>query len=523
MKDMERRFWLGLPLVVLVCCEQPSGPRAAKLTFVAQPGDAIVKGSINPAVRVAVQDEQGRTIPSFTGTVTVTLGLNPGGAALSGTTSVAAVGGIATFTDLSIDSIGAGYGLVATASGVPSATSRSFIVAPRLVFTVQPGDAAAAVPFASAVQVSAVDATGAPLSTFADSVSVAIGTNADFVTLAGTTTVAAVNGVATFADLSIGLGATGYTLIAWSPRFRLPPGILLTDTSSAFSVSCTTNCWVLKAPLPSTVPVAPDMMIGGLTVAAGVANGLLYAAGAGAAIYDPVADTWTPSASPPSPIASQGAVVNGVFYAVTERDLTGLTAEAYDPASNRWTASKSLGCSQPSGFFGFGVAAANGRLYALGGQDLSDIARAGCIYDPTTDAWTDGAIRPQLGYAGLAALNGVLYVVGGADYPLVSPGAQSLDLASNAWAARAPLPTARSDLAVGVLNGLLFAVGGLDAQGNALAAVEAYDPATDTWTAKTPLPIPRAGLAVAAVNGALYAVGGRNSRGPVVAVVAYKP
>src|SRR5204862_307551 len=66
-------------------------------------------------------------------TVTVALGANPGAGALSGTLTVAATQGIATFSNLRIDRPGSGYTLVASAAGLSGATSASFAV--TLTFT----------------------------------------------------------------------------------------------------------------------------------------------------------------------------------------------------------------------------------------------------------------------------------------------------------------------------------------------------------------------------------------------------
>lgn len=53
--------------------------------------------------------------PTSTDEVTISLGTNPGPGVLSGTLTVAAVEGVALFTDLEIDTVGVGYTLVATA------------------------------------------------------------------------------------------------------------------------------------------------------------------------------------------------------------------------------------------------------------------------------------------------------------------------------------------------------------------------------------------------------------------------
>ena len=98
---------------------------ASKLGFTVQPVTTTA-GSAIPAVTVAAQDLFGNLYPSFTGSVTVTLGANPGGATLSGTTTATAVAGVATFSGLSLDKSGTGYTLVASTSGLTSATSAGF-------------------------------------------------------------------------------------------------------------------------------------------------------------------------------------------------------------------------------------------------------------------------------------------------------------------------------------------------------------------------------------------------------------
>jgi hypothetical protein len=72
---------------------------------------------------------------------------------------------------------------------------------------------------------------------------------------------------------------------------------------------------------------------------------------------------------------------------------------------------------------------------------------------------------------------------------------------SGRWATKASMPTARAGLAIGVLHGRLFAVGGDDNHFNLLNTVEAYNPATDTWTTKASMPTARDDLAVGVIDG----------------------
>lgn len=60
--------------------------------------------------------------------VTLALGANPGGAKLSGTLTVNARDGVASFSDLAINRAGSGYTLTATAAGFNSVTSNAFDV-----------------------------------------------------------------------------------------------------------------------------------------------------------------------------------------------------------------------------------------------------------------------------------------------------------------------------------------------------------------------------------------------------------
>src|SRR5256886_11722749 len=79
---------------------------ATQLAFSQQPGTTVANRLVTPAVKVRALDALGNLVPSFTGSVTIALGSNPGGATLSGTTPVTAVSGVATFFDLSLNKAG---------------------------------------------------------------------------------------------------------------------------------------------------------------------------------------------------------------------------------------------------------------------------------------------------------------------------------------------------------------------------------------------------------------------------------
>jgi hypothetical protein len=90
----------------------------SQLAFSVQPSTVTAGAVIAPAVVVQAQDAAGNPTSSYTGDVTISIVTNAGGGALTGTVTAAAVGGVATFADLSINKSGTGYTLGAAAGGL---------------------------------------------------------------------------------------------------------------------------------------------------------------------------------------------------------------------------------------------------------------------------------------------------------------------------------------------------------------------------------------------------------------------
>jgi uncharacterized repeat protein (TIGR01451 family) len=115
----------------------------SKLAFYVQPSTAAVNTAISPAVEVEIQDASGNRVTTATNTVTMSIDTNPPDpdGILSGTLSVAAVDGVATFSNLSIDQLGTGYTLKATSAGLTEVISTTFnIIAGTFGSTVCAGE-----------------------------------------------------------------------------------------------------------------------------------------------------------------------------------------------------------------------------------------------------------------------------------------------------------------------------------------------------------------------------------------------
>src|SRR5207248_8844912 len=150
-----------------------------QLVFGTQPGTTVANHQISPAVKVRALDAFGNVATGFTGAVTVALGSNAGGSTLSGTTAVAAAGGVASFFDLSVNKTGTGYTLTASASGVTSVTSTPFDIIPgtatQLAFTVQPSNTDGKGVVNAAVEVTALGRAGKRVTGYRRSVAVVLG------------------------------------------------------------------------------------------------------------------------------------------------------------------------------------------------------------------------------------------------------------------------------------------------------------------------------------------------------------
>jgi hypothetical protein len=110
----------------------PGGPPTAgggaapvKLAFGQQPTNTLAGQPITPAVTVRVQDGFGNTVTNSS--LPVTIALDNAAGTLSGTLTVNAVNGVATFSNLAVANTGS-YTLIASSPGLQPATSGAFAI-----------------------------------------------------------------------------------------------------------------------------------------------------------------------------------------------------------------------------------------------------------------------------------------------------------------------------------------------------------------------------------------------------------
>jgi hypothetical protein len=109
------------------------GGGASRLHFFTEPADAAINTAITStpfnsppgtSVQVEVLDGSGNRVTSSTAPITIAINTGTNGAKLMGTLTKNAVAGVASFTDLEIDTHGS-YTLIATSQGLTSAISNS--------------------------------------------------------------------------------------------------------------------------------------------------------------------------------------------------------------------------------------------------------------------------------------------------------------------------------------------------------------------------------------------------------------
>ena len=237
-------------------------------------------------------------------------------------------------------------------------------------------------------------------------------------------------------------------------------------------------------------------------------------------VYDPARDAWVTAAPLPRGANHVGvAALDGRLYAiggfVEQNRKPHADCFALDPGAERWHAIAPL--PRPCG--AVACVALGGLVHGVGGAvgDTFPTKKSvdwHLVYDPRADRWDTRAPLPTgRDHTGTLAVGALLHVVGGRvdSFHTNSNLHHVYDPAKDRWEMRRPLPTARSGHGAVLYRGRLFVMGG-EGTGRVYGQNEAYDPATDRWEAYAPMPTPRHGLGAAMVGDAIHVAGG----GPIV-------
>jgi len=173
-----------------------------------------------------------------------------------------------------------------------------------------------------------------------------------------------------------------------------------------------------------------------------------------------------------------------------------------------------------------GVAAVNGKIYAIGGINDGGYLSTNEEYDQATNTWTTKAPMPTpRSDFGIAVFQNKIYCVGGIiEYDWSGHGKGILcevnevyDPLTDTWENKTSIPTERQRPLANLVDGKIYVMGGFQ-YGDlppprttiGLAVNEVYDPETDSWTTKTPIPTTTSNPASATINNKIYVISGFN-------------
>lgn len=123
----------------------------------------------------------------------------------------------------------------------------------------------------------------------------------------------------------------------------------------------------------------------------------------------------------------------------------------------------------------------------------------------------------------LATAGDQLFAIGGETEEGITAAVDVYDPQTNGWLPRGDIPLAVSNVQAGNLNGLIYVPGGTTPDGVVSAKLEIYDPTADAWSTGQPLPMSLAAYALAVHQGRLYLFGGWNGTEYLDTTLTYDP
>lgn len=243
-----------------------------------------------------------------------------------------------------------------------------------------------------------------------------------------------------------------------------------------------------------------------------------------AACAVPLAADWRTLEPEGEPLARHEcslAELGGKLYLVGGRGEKPMNV--YDPATNRW----SDAAQPPLEIHHFQAVAFGGKLYVVGaltGKYPHETPVPNVlIYDPATDAWTEGAEIPESrrrGAAGAVAHQGKIYVVGGivdGHWEGTQAWFDEFDPKSSQWRTLPDMPNSRDHFQVGVVGGKLVAAAGRHSSAKtgetfklSVGPTDVYDFKSGKWSTAAAIPTERAGTASVIYNGRYLVMGGES-------------
>ena len=265
-------------------------------------------------------------------------------------------------------------------------------------------------------------------------------------------------------------------------------------------------------------------------------------------MYDSETDTWEGKANMPTVRSNVSvSVVDGKIYAIggsktkkyqvprgfghESEELP--TVEMYDLATDTWTQKADMPTPRKTK-----TCVVDGKIYAIGGwstaNEQSQLETVE-VYDPKKDTWAKAqSMNHARCSAAISVVNGEIYAVGGIGWPpnydpsgrylssLYLSSVEMFNPKTNQWQERTKMSVPKAAHSTSVIDDKIYVIGGYfqeERKLNRLSTIEVYDPTTDRWTQESDMLIGKFGHATEVVDGQIYIFGG----GPPTSVQVYDP
>lgn len=238
--------------------------------------------------------------------------------------------------------------------------------------------------------------------------------------------------------------------------------------------------------------------------------------------YNPSSDTYSNDfmvdntfsrACPSSNVRSTACAIGDNIYLIGGDNASSVPVAInylFNTKTGTWTSKSTTGFTAR---FSLASAAIGTTIYAIGGRTSSTVfSNAVEAYDTTSDTWSTKSSTGFTARSGLYAIASgtIIYAIGGQTGTTTYTGVvEAYDTVGNTWSSKTSMTTARRDFFAGLVNGVIYCIGGYN--GNPLSTNEAYNISGNSWTTKTSMKIQRYALSGGVSGSTIYCLMGADA------------
>lgn len=207
--------------------------------------------------------------------------------------------------------------------------------------------------------------------------------------------------------------------------------------------------------------------------------------------------------------SGEAVTLNNEIYFVAGRNDKSLTPffYKYTPKTNQWIKLADI----PNPTINLAMAAVNGKIYAIGGDQFKNTNRE---YNPQNNTWKMVEPMPTgRQHIDCGVYGNNIYIIGGLiSWENITRNNEAYNVLSNTWSEKAAIPSLRNNAAFITLDSLIYAIGGAGTKDNIwgdILTVETYNVHSNKWEQKNDLPLLLFKPGAVVVNNEIFILGGQ--------------